>query len=854
MASKESTQKLAAEVQNALNNLHGLLLGAASCEEIALARAIYHVLLTEWSARSPNARVFDENIDTKPTTSLKIANWHNHAVERATEILSWQATPPRARKRIWESMRKAYEVYIQRLEQNFESWNEICRKLSRGPKPRGLKKADQTTIWMMLFREEVLAWFDFQRATTVFVLKDPGDGIVQFLTERKEMLMLFKTIHVEGRGLLDWPITGQVLELQAKLSPTLRRLGGLYAAWNIEQIVGMGEVTETERAVLAMGVLVPGVGRLVKAGRLMYSTTRLTQLFGSNFEIWELAIFYSAQVSRERLQEQALDSAMAILESGKRLPKAKEAVLNSALEVILGRGRLPEHPEPLIIEKSVTDLWADLLLRHPWLASSASLDDHALRRILLMGTNYSHLQSQLLAELAESRICAFMRDKKGLYSLGISVPADSTLDFVPGHAFRLGNTGSEIDNRQISDGVLGYWRKGIFVVAAILEVKVEGLGGRELGHNKSEFYSLTRREQQYLRAYSNRERVEMKETAERTGEELRLDKEGLGPATDIEVLSLEILKSETGSQITRDISRLDNFEQGRINGILAPFQLAKDAIKPTKILFVVPKGLQLSDQIYVNLKNEVENLNTTRTGKPKIPFHIEPFAVPFEASQLKGIVEEIIDDASKMIYSSGAINDSANESHHGASTGDFIMYLKRVYAIALDYKTGREGANQRVVEWLRFLEYNDMRWDRLVGSIDNDWITHILVKDKDLKRLDFVTDPLHPINVKVSHWGAAIDGVLKRERPTTTTWTFADIAGWGGDLIQLYSNWQASEIRSGSEYCWRHFARPGDTGGFKLRDLIEDADGFNIGTALLTDQKRSILDEVEDLLTPRGEI
>lgn len=516
MGSPEVTKRLGDEIDAAEKVLQNHLLDAGPREKIALARAIHQVLFTEWTNKSSQSHVIQQFGNKQLTPELAVEKWHDHAVEKAQEILSWETPPPKAKKTTYDTRRKSYETYMSKITKDFGLFYDSYQRLAGNVVVTRFKKDDKTSEYLKLLTTEILAWYDGYLITAGFILKDPKDGMVQFLAQRREMLMLLKTLHAEKHQEPERQLAVQALETQLGLAPTVRRMASLYSAWDAKHILTFKDLTEVERAVLAVAVLIPVAGRLLKAGRLVYTATRLVQVYGGSSTAWEQAISYSSQLSKNRKEQKSLDAAFDHMSSGKKLPPQIAREISTALPTVLLQKSIQE---PVKIEQLTIDLWADLKSKHSWLGSSASfLDEHALRRILLMGPKPAHLQSQLLAELAESRIGTFLRDKQGLYSFGITVPSDTTLEYVPGHAFRAGDKDPAIKNRQISDGVLGYWQKGMFNIAAILEATVEGFGGRMLGHNKSALTGLTRIEQTHLRAYSNREWLESKEVADRKGE------------------------------------------------------------------------------------------------------------------------------------------------------------------------------------------------------------------------------------------------------------------------------------------------------------------------------------------------
>ena len=175
---------------------------------------------------------------------------------------------------------------------------------------------------------------------------------------------------------------------------------------------------------------------------------------------WTRALGYSSVLSKDRGIIHALVAAHEAMRSS---TKPTGNVASEAVTAIGTLLRSPARngavPGPATLESAVKDLWADLA-KFPWLSHSPwSLDEHALRQILMMGPNPAHLQCQMLAELAESSVVVFLHEKSRIYGLGVEVPNDCMLEFVPGHAFRAGDKVPDISNRQISDGVLGYWKE-----------------------------------------------------------------------------------------------------------------------------------------------------------------------------------------------------------------------------------------------------------------------------------------------------------------------------------------------------------------------------------------------------------
>ena len=300
------------------------------------------------------------------------------------------------------------------------------------------------------------------------------------------------------------------------------------------------------------------------------------------------------------------------------------------------------------------------------------------------------------------------------------------------------------------------------------------------------------------------------------------------------------------------------------------------------------KATEQSNPEYASIQREVSELTSQLKdqSKSKTSFKFEPFAVPFSASTLNAIWMDIRDQANRTVYCPAVTKDTDSGCHPATSPADFLIYIRDLYARAKAWKKkGADGANERVLEWLRHLDYNDEKWNQkygivpgLAGPPDLEWLESLKKDDtfnsgqdfgtlknhrppdvnnvyETKKMVDWVADPKHPQNLKVSHWGASTDGALQWFQEGAAgvyTIGISDVSGWAGDLITFYDDWQAAGGKDGPKYCRERLCRTDDSGSFKLRDLIEDADAFNISTALRKDSKRTIVQELEDLFRPGG--
>lgn len=177
----------------------------------------------------------------------------------------------------------------------------------------------------------------------------------------------------------------------------------------------------------------------------------------------------------------------------------------------------------------------------------------------------------------------------------------------------------------------------------------------------------------------------------------------------------------------------------------------------------------------------------------------------------------------------------------------FVDYLRRLYQLAQEYGGGRP-ANQLVMEWLRHEEYNDVQWQVLIGGVDDGFTN--FVQEAGVTSIPTFRDPEYGLDAKASHLGACMNGVFLEGQASGTDTNRADVAGWGGDWMTFYGEWRRDSENepAGGQYARDHMANTIDDSTFKLRDLVEDADCYNIGMRLRANPALNIADEIEQNL------
>ncbi|KAL8788729.1 MAG: hypothetical protein Q9213_001543 [Squamulea squamosa] len=177
----------------------------------------------------------------------------------------------------------------------------------------------------------------------------------------------------------------------------------------------------------------------------------------------------------------------------------------------------------------------------------------------------------------------------------------------------------------------------------------------------------------------------------------------------------------------------------------------------------------------------------------------------------------------------------------------FVEYLRHLHNLATQYG-GDRPANQLVMEWLRHEEYNGLEWKALIGGVDDGFTDY--VKKAGVSPLATFKDPEYNLDIKISHLGACMNGVFVKDPATGTDTNRADVTGWGGDWMTFYGEWRRDSDKEpkGGKYCLDHMCNAVDDTTFKLRDLVEDADCYNVGMRLRANPSLSIADEMGKVL------
>jgi hypothetical protein len=497
-------------VKDSAITLEGHLLAAASVDTIAIARVTYDIKKHQWTNQSSSVL---SNYGKKPNGSTL---FHNAAVRQAEEVVHWENVP--ANGKLWAQRQKAYEQRLSALQRDITKLYPSYEKVTRPSKPPVFTKTAKTTVFVDAFRTAFTTWYRTQRVTPNLILETVDASITRFLLLHKELVAALQAVHAPANPAQPgYQLALDALDLDLALIAAPGTSQNIYPLWEAKQILLLANMTELERAVLATAFLLPVSDRLFKAGRIAYTPDRLANICGGSAAVWERVVAYAHKLLQNRDTQQALDGAAEMMRLEGKLSKQAGSEVLAKLPIITNfrpSSPTPKYQEP---EEMVLTLWKELCSTNPWIGKDpAFLDQHSLRRILSAGPNVLQLQCLLLSELAESHIGTLLRHKLGILALGIDLPSGCILEFVPGHAITIPYDPSKMRAPQISDGMLGYYLNGTFYISAIIEIKIDGLGCRELPFSKFRLETLTRQERTILRASAKREWANAVQASERT--------------------------------------------------------------------------------------------------------------------------------------------------------------------------------------------------------------------------------------------------------------------------------------------------------------------------------------------------
>jgi hypothetical protein len=544
----------------------------ATLHDLALLRVTTQLMLNQIT-KDPNSTLRYDVLGPDKFGFSGPERWFNDFTRVAAGIITPQFSSV-------EELGKKFEQYL-RLSEEMIHWGSIDPQVIKTPGRNYLILGPNPLVpkIMQAIASELLRWFTEHPNDVDLFTFTPRQGLGQLLTERPDLAALLRIaqtlpLDVEAR---DVPIETHPMQLVVELAVSfIPVVGSMVAAYEVlsgRDLFG-NELGDLERGVIGASVLLPLVGRLASVeGRAIYTEARLVQLYGREAAVWNRAIAVSGLTNAERQALATVERAEQALVTETRLTGTLARESAAAVPVLANGGTAISRQ----VDRAVADLLRDLSRTHPELLS---LDAFAIERILAKGPNVDHIKGQLLEELVESRIVPWLRTREGAFALGVEVPAGKRLEFLPGHMIR------DAAGRQISDGMLGYRRQTDFVILAVFEAKSGRSAARELSFARSSLGSLTEGQRAELRAMATDVLAEQRAAAAVAGRPFK---------KSIEDVEKEVMLSEAGGQVRRDIERL----APNVGATTTPIRFGAETLQvrfsPTKTKFfgITPKDVRL---------------------------------------------------------------------------------------------------------------------------------------------------------------------------------------------------------------------------------------------------------------------
>jgi peptidoglycan hydrolase-like protein with peptidoglycan-binding domain len=175
----------------------------------------------------------------------------------------------------------------------------------------------------------------------------------------------------------------------------------------------------------------------------------------------------------------------------------------------------------------------------------------------------------------------------------------------------------------------------------------------------------------------------------------------------------------------------------------------------------------------------------------------------------------------------GTDNGQNSVNRTGTTADQFVSYIQDLRDLAVSY--GKGHPDKLVLEYVRHVDYGDLKWWALIGDPDKDFIDYANAHGASVYG-DFV-DPFTGEAVGAAHLLATANAHLVIPPPSGLgDGNTGDVGGWAGDLFTLYGEWRrdSDSYASGYIYCQEKLGKVDVPSTFAFRDIIEDADGFII--------------------------
>lgn len=408
-------------------------------------------------------------------------------------------------------------------------------------------------------------------------------------------------------------------------------------AWRGVDIFG-NELSDAERAIIGVSVLLPAAARLVKAGKSLYTAERMARLYGEDAR-WSAILGQAELLSDDAARLNHLREAEQAAAKGTKVARTAAEKLQEVFKH-LGLDGSGRAVIPFTIDSKLVKAFEEVAARHPKLdgldalavqrivakAKLDGLDALAIERIVSETWVTDHVKAQILEELLENRIVKLLRDPLGHHALGLA-KVEGPLYFIPGHLIR-----EEMGN-QLTDGMIVRYVKDRLHAVAVFEAKSSADVAKDLVLRKTKLSKATKTE---LLAVARENLGELQERARING--LPQPTTTVDDIVKNKTKDSRIKNAEFGGQFRSDIETLSE-EKVWINGREVPVEL-QSGPWTTKWFGVLPSD--------VDGAVLVKSLRKQVTNPKRMAFNVEMMGLDITASELVKAAKFIIKKAADL--------------------------------------------------------------------------------------------------------------------------------------------------------------------------------------------------------------
>jgi len=388
---------------------------------------------------------------------------------------------------------------------------------------------------------ELLRYRDRHQHDDNFLTTPPKVALAKLLlVERKDLNLALRAALDLGGDVTsiklperDRPWYVDAVEFAVAVIPVVGSAVSAWEAYSGKNLFGY-KLSDVERGILAGSVLLPMAGRLVREGRALYTANRMAAMYGGDAFKWSYSLAMGERLSADAVGLARWKSAQQVVREGAQVTKQVAETITTTLKSI--GIDAAEKALPFAIESKLVKAFAAVVKKFPILKG---LDELAIERVAAKKLP-EHAKGQLMEELMESRITAWLQDPLGRRALGLEQIKDP-LEFIPGHLIRDG------DGLLLTDGMIVSRSDDTLVVVAVFEAKAGKASSRGLARKYKGRKAMSDADLAELEAEAREALRELKERARLSG----------GKVTKtLEQLKKEIKLTEVGGQIRADVERL----------------------------------------------------------------------------------------------------------------------------------------------------------------------------------------------------------------------------------------------------------------------------------------------------------